>query len=163
MSTFVSVGNAHQPFQRLLDAVAANVSHLPPPVFVQFGAGRFEAPGCEARAFVPMDEFERRMKDAKLVILHGGGSIIQAIGAGKVPVVMPRRGALRELVDEHQVIWADKISKSGRIVVVHEAGELPAAIDQALALQQQLRGGARVPELVRLVGERLKRHEEAIR
>lgn len=164
MSTFVTVGNARQPFQRLLDAVAANAAQLPQPVIVQYGHGRFEAAGCDARAFIPMDEFERLIETAELVIQHaGGGGVLLAIRAGKVPVIMPRRAALGENVDDHQVENAAALERAGKAVVMHAAGDLLTAVERALALQRQRQSEAREPELVRLVGERLRRYADSVR
>lgn len=164
MSTLVTVGNAHQPFQRLLDAVAANAAQLPQPVIVQYGHGRFEAAGCDARAFIPMDEFERLIETAELVIQHaGGGGVLLAIRAGKVPVIMPRRAALGEIVDDHQVANAAALAQAGKAVVVHAAGDLLTAVERALALQRQRQTEARAPALVRLVGERLRHYADSMR
>jgi UDP-N-acetylglucosamine transferase subunit ALG13 len=163
MSTFVSVGNALQPFPRLLDAVAAVATKLPRPVIVQFGSGRFDAPDCDARSFVPMEEFERLIVAADLVILHGGGSIVQALRAGKTPVVMPRRAEYNESVDDHQVTFVETMAQTGRVVVVHDPHELNVAIDQAMSLQRQALGQTRIPELVRMVGDRLERYAASLR
>ncbi|GAB4174045.1 MAG: hypothetical protein OHK0018_16690 [Erythrobacter tepidarius] len=162
MSTFVTVGNAHQPFQRLLDAVAAVAPQLPQPVIVQYGHGQFPASGCDARTFIPMDEFERLVMRSELLICHAGaGSILHALRAGKVPVIMPRRAVLGEHVDDHQMENAEALARAGRAVVIHEASQLLAAVEQALAMQHARQAAAREPELVRLVGETLRRYAQA--
>lgn len=163
MSTFVTVGNAHQPFQRLLDAVAAVVMQLPQPVIVQYGHGRFAAPRCDARAFVAMDEFERLIEGAELVIQHaGGGGVLHAIRAGKVPVIMPRRAALGEHVDDHQVENAEALARAGKAVVVHEAETLLVGVQQALALQAQIRPATGTSAMIRLISAVLDRYERQI-
>lgn len=83
--------------------------------------------------------------------------MLHAIRAGKVPVVMPRRAKLGEHVDDHQVANAEALARAGKAVVVHEGAQLLPAVAQALAMQRQLSDtGARLPDLVRLVGERLQ-------
>lgn len=164
MSTFVSVGNATQPFQRLLDAVAAIASHLPYPVVVQYGSGRFDVPGCEARSKIPMADFERLTADAELLIFHAGaGSVIHALRAGKVPVVVPRRAEFKELVDDHQIEFAEALSQARRVVVVHDVAYLLDAVKRAMTLQRKVHSEARLPELVRVVGERLSRYAGLVR
>jgi len=159
MSTFVSVGNATQPFTRLLEGVAAIADRLPQPVIVQSGCGHVAAAGCDARAYVPMDEFERLVARADLLILHAGaGSVIHAIRAGKVPVVMPRRAPLGEHVDDHQVEFAAALERVGRAVVAHNASGLAEAVERALALQRQSRSVTRPSDLVRRVAERLEHY-----
>ncbi len=134
MSSFVSVGNALQPFARLLDGVAACAHLLPQPVLVQHGHTPFAAPGCTAEPFLPMAGFEAAVAAADLVILHAGaGSVIHAIAAGKRPVVMPRRQHLGEHIDDHQLEFARALAASGRAVMAETADELPRAIAEALA------------------------------
>ena len=104
MPTFVSVGNASQPFMRLTEAVSRIAARLPAPVVVQHGHTSFDCPVCDGRAFVEMDEFAGLMGRSRLIILHAGaGSILQALDAGKYPVVMPRRLAHGEHIDDHQL------------------------------------------------------------
>jgi UDP-N-acetylglucosamine transferase subunit ALG13 len=164
LSTFVTVGNVHQPFQRLLDAVAAVAAQLPQPVIVQYGHGRFSVPGCDARAFIPMDEFERLVEAVDLVIQQaGGGGVLLAIRAGKVPVIMPRRAAFGEHIDDHQVENAAALAHAGKAVVVQEGAQLLAAAQQALAMQREKQVAARESALVRLVGQALQRYAQALR
>lgn len=156
MSTFVSVGNAKQPFSRLLDEVARLVMSLPQPVVVQYGVTSFQSGDYQAVPFVEMEEFERLMSGAELLILHAGaGSVIHAVRAGKVPVVMPRRVAYGEIVDDHQVEFALALEAAGRVVVAEEPSQLAGAVRRALDLQ---RGAARTAEastMLRLVDETL--------
>ena len=95
MSTLLSVGNLKKPFVRLLHAVSDNVATLPGPVIVQHGHSPFLDSNCTAVPFLKMEEFQQRVADAAVVILHGGaGSIITALQAGQKPIVMARAGIL---------------------------------------------------------------------
>ncbi len=159
MSTFVTVGNATQPFSRLLDAVATLVADLPQPVFVQHGSTPFAAEHCTCAAFVPMDEFERRVADADLLIMHAGaGSVLTAVRAGKVPVVMSRQAAHGEHVDDHQVEFARALAGIGRIVRAAEAPDLRTAVHTALARQRDAKASHDPPAAVAIVAEALRRH-----
>lgn len=162
MSSFVSVGNATQPFARLLEAVCELAPQLPQPVFVQFGAIQsFTCPACTGVAFVEMDEFEQRVSEAELLILHAGaGSVIHAVRAGKTPVVMPRRTSLGEHVDDHQLEFARELEKTGKVLVAHDAVTLGQAVAEALK-RQRVSGGAasEEPPLVGMVRAVLHRDE----
>lgn len=137
VSTFVSVGNATQPFTRLLEAVCELALQLPQPVLVQFGSAQaFACPGCTGVAFMEMGEFAQRVSEAELLILHAGaGSVIHAVRAGKTPVIMPRRASLGEHVDDHQLEFARELEKIGKVVVAHDAATLAQAA--IVALQRQ--------------------------
>ena len=91
----MSVGNLTKPFVRLLHAVSDNVATLPGPVIVRHGHSPFLDSNCTAVPFLKMEEFQQRVADAAVVILHGGaGSIITALQAGQKPIVMARAGIL---------------------------------------------------------------------
>jgi len=129
VSTFVTVGNATQPFDRLLSAVAAITASLPQPVIVQRGAGTVIHPLWDTREFVPMEVFRHYVAHAELLIMHGGaGSIIEALTARRMPIVMPRRAHYGEILDDHQVELTRALSDAGEIVLVMESGELARAI-----------------------------------
>lgn len=161
MSTFVSVGHAAQPFNRLLDKVAEIVHRLPPPVIVQRGSTVFEAPNCEMHAFITMEDFSKWISLASLVISHAGaGSVIHAVRAGKVPVVMPRRANCGEIADDHQIEFAIEMEKSGKVIVAMESNDLEGAISRALARQAIPRQQDLRSPLVALIGERLDAYAE---
>lgn len=164
MSTFVSVGNATQPFPRLLDAVASVVAQLPQPVFVQYGAyDAFDCPACDAAAFVSMAEFERRVGEASLLIMHAGaGSVIHAVRAGKLPVVMPRKASLGEHVDDHQEEFARELHRLGRLVTCEEASLLLSAVHDALSLQNARRGPQPEPRLTAELRMLLHAHDQSL-
>jgi hypothetical protein len=87
--TFVTVGNAVQPFGRLLRALDEAEDHLPSAVFIQSGRTQI-APRCDWMAvpFLEMTEFERRLADARLIVAHAGtGVVIQGAQARKVPTL----------------------------------------------------------------------------
>ena len=156
MSTFVSVGNATQPFCRLLDEVTRLAMTLPQPVIVQYGVTPFQSGDHQAVPFVKMDEFERLVSGAELLILHAGaGSVIHAVRAGKVPVVMPRRVLYNELVDDHQVEFAMALEAAGRVVVAEGPAQLADAVRRALNLQRGAAKAVEASPMLRLVDEAL--------
>lgn len=160
MSTFVSVGNAHQPFTRLLAAVAAVANQLPQPVIVQHGHTPFPGSACQVVPFLEMSRFVQMIVAADLVILQaGGGAVIQAIQAGKTPVIVPRRAEHGEHVDNHQVSWGRTFASTGRVVLVEDLGGLVLAAHQALERQAQSRVElVSQPLLVSTIGEILAQY-----
>lgn len=164
MSTFVSVGNAKQPFRRLLDAVARLADVFPKPVLVQHGHTPFISDRCKAVAFLGMEEFEASVREAELVILHAGaGSIIHALQVGKVPVVVPRLAEYGEHVNNHQMELARALADTGQVVVALNPDELLNSVREALNRQRhhlQERTAAAVtraePEMVGLIRQALE-------
>lgn len=159
--TFVSVGNATRPFNRLLDEVIKLVPDLPRPVVVQHGVAPFPSKVCIAVPFLSMVEFERLMCESELLILHAGaGSVIHAVRAGKVPVVIPRRAGYDEIVDDHQVELAKALAAAGRVVAIDDVAQLCDAAKTALVLQREMHQASGTSTMLKLIGETLARYAE---
>lgn len=161
MSTFVSVGNALQSFTRLLEGISRIAAQLPQPVVVQHGHTSFSAHACQLVPFLGMDEFIRHIHGADLLIMHAGaGSVIHAIEAGKVPVVMPRRAAFGEHVNDHQIELAQALAETGKVIVADGPDDLARVVEEAMAsqkrTQEKLDGAGEIstPPLVSII-ERL--------
>jgi len=137
MSTFVSLGNALQPFARLLAAIDRLAPRLPQPVIVQHGHTPFRNGACRPVPFLGMNEFIGHIHDADLLIMHAGaGSIMHAVEVGKIPVVMPRRAAFGEHVNDHQVEFAQALAEAGKVVLANTPDDLAHAVEEAMARQK---------------------------
>jgi len=158
LSTFVTIGNSRQAFSRLIDAVATEARNLPQPVIVQHGHTPWRGDGgCQAQAFMDPSEFNRLMEQSELLILHAGVSVIQAIRAGKVPVVMPRRPEDDEIIDHHQVELAQALANAGKVVLLDDPGNLSRAANEALARQRSGQQVITEPPLIGVIDELLRR------
>ena len=92
----------------------------------QVGVTRADRYGIEARRFVPADELQAAMRDADVVVAHAGvGTALDALDAGKHPVLVPRRLAHGEHIDDHQIQIAELLAARG-LVSVHDADDLTA-------------------------------------
>ena len=137
---FVTVGTHEQQFNRLVRAVddlKANGA-IVEPVYVQTGYSTYIPEHCEYSQFVPFRRMKGFMENADVVVTHGGpSSCIEAMAAGKVPVVVPRRGDLGEHVNDHQSDFVRIVAeRQGGIVPVYDVAELPKAIECARELSR---------------------------
>ena len=158
MSTFVSLGNLRRPFRRLLLAVEemAERGKLPEPVIVQHGHTEFTSLYCKTIPFMEMQEFERHIADAELVILQaGGGAVLSACRFGKTPVLMPRTSKMGEHIDDHQVENARHLERLGKVIVAYEPGELEEAVKKALSAGR-IRSNNPPPQLVAILRSELE-------
>jgi UDP-N-acetylglucosamine transferase subunit ALG13 len=158
---FATVGNATQGFGRLIHAVDAWVAKglaEGRPVFIQTGHSRDVVPQyCDWRAFLPMDEFEWRLRSARLVICHGGcGTVLQAVRLGKLPVVMPRRKKYEEHVNDHQIQLVEALASEGYVVPAYEAEDLPEAIAAAATHRHDRSPGRSPAPMMRLVRDAIE-------
>lgn len=137
----VSVGTHHQPFDRLVRAADRLAAALDEPVVVQRGCSRVTPSRC--RTVVEGVEpalLTAWMREARVVILHGGSSsFLEARALGRVPIVVPRRAAHGEHVDDHQVELARSLPP-GEAVVAE-----PEDLERVVATFVERRG----PEIAR--------------
>jgi len=130
---FVTVGTDEHPFDRLIREVDSLKERgiIREEVFVQIGFARTHPAHCPFAEVLTYQEMENRMRDARIVITHGGpGSIMPVLYSGKVPIVVPRRKRYGEVVDDHQVSFARKLEKEGRIILVEAIKDLGAVIEE---------------------------------
>ena len=159
VTTFVTIGNATQPFGRLLDAVTAYAKEWPQPVTVQHGNTPFNSAHCVSRAFLEMSEFSELVEQSRLLIMHAGaGSLLHAIRVGKVPVVMPRRTKYGEIIDDHQLEFAKALADMGMVILAEEPRDLPQAVTEALSKPTRPKSEIHTPRIVGLVGNVLERY-----
>ena len=102
------------------------------------------------------------MREAAVVVCHGGpGTIMLAATMGKRPIVVPRRKAAGEHVDDHQHAFTRRIAADGAIIlaesesdfrgylsgVLHANGGEPpaAAAHEARGRRPAVRGARRGP------------------
>lgn len=137
---FVTVGTHEQQFDRLVRAVdeLKRNGTIAEPIFVQTGYSAYVPTHCEHSRFVPFKRMKEMMAEADVVVTHGGpSSFIEAMAAGKVPVVVPRRGDLGEHVNDHQADFVRIVAeRQGGIVPVYDIAELPKAIELSRELSR---------------------------
>lgn len=162
MSTFIALGNAHQPFTRLLQFIESHIELFPPPVIVQRGHTPWSSGRMCCVEFVGMEEFEQLIQAADVVIMQaGGGAVLQAVAAGKIPIVVPRRGSLGEHVDDHQVENGLALAASGRVVFAEHPDDIPAALQLVRSKQAQVAEFAESP-LVAEISRLLHAHARSL-
>lgn len=122
----VTVGSSQTyGFRRLIEAM----TRIVPPgseVLWQTGPTDVSGLGIEATPMLASAELDAWMAKADVVVCHAGvGSVLAALEAGKIPVLVPRRSRFGEHVDDHQGKIASMLSERG-LAIVREAGELSA-------------------------------------
>lgn len=125
---FVSVGTNEARFDRLLQAVAG----LPfdEELLIQHGhSSRIERPGAELVDFLTFDSMVDTIRAARLVVIHAGvGSVMVSVANGKRPLVVPRRKAFGEAVDDHQLQLGRRFAAAGLVTLVEDLADLAAAV-----------------------------------
>ena len=133
---FVTVGH-QMPFDRLIRAVDEwAMANSRDDVFAQVGTTDYEPEYIEWKNMLTPDEFEERMSQADFVIAHAGtGTILAALEHGTPIVVMPRRAALLETRNDHQVATAQRFKEMGQVLVALDEHEMPAILDHSESME----------------------------
>ncbi|CAN5426633.1 glycosyltransferase [soil metagenome] len=87
-----------------------------------------------ARGMISRDELQNWFQESDVVIAHAGvGSALAVLEIGKAPVLVPRRSARGEHIDDHQQLIADELSGRG-LAVAHFPEDLTwADVERAAA------------------------------
>lgn len=106
-----------------MDAISENTEE---DVVIQIGNSEYEPRHASYFRFKGDDqEIDQLMREARVVVCHSGvGTIMKGLEQRRALVVMPRRRALREHVDDHQSEIAERLSQEGLLRVVDDAKDL---------------------------------------
>lgn len=133
---FVTVGTHEQQFERLLKCI--DEMNLEEKVIVQSGYTDYQFKNCEAQKLLPYSQMVENVKNARIVITHGGpSSIMMPLQIGKIPIVVPRQKKFNEHVNDHQLEFVKKISENGSIIPVYEIEKLEGIIQNYEQLSSQ--------------------------
>jgi UDP-N-acetylglucosamine transferase subunit ALG13 len=161
---FVTVGTDVHRFDRLIDWVeqwtagpGAGVECV-----VQHGTSRAPA-GVRAVELLPLVEVMELMRRATVVVTQGGpGSIIDCRDSGHLPIVVPRRHALGEHVDDHQLAFTARLQREGYLIRVDTQEAFTAALAAGLADPPTLQIPAADPTAVPPAAQRFGEEVEAL-
>jgi len=88
------------------------------------------------------DHFHGLIKNADIVICHGGNGIIgESLAAGKIPVVIPRRKSFGEHIDDHQVELIEYLSGKDLVINLElhpSRNELNEILGSRIVTQQEI-------------------------
>ena len=126
---FVTTGT-QAPFNRLVKVMDALAEELNgEEVIVQASGVDFVTKNVKVVGFLHPKEYNRIFNEARLVISHAGmGSIVSALTKGKPIIVIPRKAALGEHRDDHQVDSARKMESLGYVPVAYDEEQLKSKI-----------------------------------
>ena len=98
-------------------------------VFAQIGSSAYRPRHLESVECLTPAEFRQRASSAALIISHAGvGSILTALELCKPVVVMPRRAALGEHRNDHQVATSQRFVNLANVRVAFNEEELLATL-----------------------------------
>lgn len=127
----VLLGTQDNSFHRLLEKIQANIDNenIKEDVIVQKGYTKFESENMILYNQLPIDDLEKLVDRADLIITHGGvGSIIMSIKKGKKVIAVPRLKKYDEHINNHQLDIVKTFNDLGYIIGLNDVEELDKAL-----------------------------------
>lgn len=131
--TLVILGTQDKEFTRLLKMVEDEIKKglIKGEVIVQAGQTKYKSKYMEILDLIPNTRFNKLIKEADLVITHGGvGSIISALKHNKKVIAVPRLSRYGEHVNDHQLEIVEEFSRLGYIKSAINKRELTKALEE---------------------------------
>lgn len=129
----VLLGTQNNSFHRLLEEVQKNIENkkIKEEVIVQKGYTKFESKDMKMYTEIPIDELNKLIDKADLIITHGGvGSIISSIKKDKKVIAVPRLEKYKEHVNDHQKDIVETFNQAGYIIGIEGVEQLGEALDK---------------------------------
>ena len=133
---FVTLGTQDKQFRILLDATLA--LRIDEKVVIQYGSTKPDEDmvenlekNFELHQYLSNEEFEKYMKEARVIITHAGvGTIIEGLKLDKMMIVAARLKKYKEHVNDHQLQILDTFEKEGYILRLDDFSKLPELLKE---------------------------------
>ena len=125
---FVVLGSQKFQFNRLLEGLdrAINEGKIKDEVFAQIGYSDYKPQFFEYSNFIDREEYKQKLKQADVVICHGGtGVIVEAVKNEKKVIAIARLAQYNEHVDDHQLQIINQFTEANMITYVDEPEKIP--------------------------------------
>ncbi|MBI2530528.1 MAG: beta(1,3)galactosyltransferase EpsH [Candidatus Diapherotrites archaeon] len=130
---FIPVGTHPMQFNRLLGKIDELIESkkLGGNIFAQTGYSTYKPKHFKYSKFLDFGAFKQRMKNADLIITHGGEGVIgTALQLNKKMVIVPRLARFHEHTNDHQLELTRAVADSGNAIAVYDIAELENALEK---------------------------------
>jgi len=148
---FVTLGTHPQQFDRLLKEVDLLVEQkkITGKVFCQTGHSSYKPKKCEFTKFLNLDDFNKKLSHANIVITHGGeGNVGLCKNLGKKMIVIPRRKEFGEHTNDHQLELAKVVEHKKLGLVAWDVKELGEKLKELKKFTQNKIARGKINELL---------------
>ena len=133
MKIFLTVGSQKFQFNRLLRQIDLLVQEgrMKDEIFAQTGYCDYTPKYYRFKQFLDRDACEENIKEADIVITHGGtGAIINAVKQEKKVIAVPRLARYGEHVDDHQTQILKEFEEMNLICACNNVENLEQALEE---------------------------------
>ena len=131
---FVTLGTQDKSFKRLLKAIDKAISNkeIKDKVIVQAGYTKYKSDNMEIFDLCGPRKFKQYMKDASIVITHGGvGSILEALKEDKPVIAAARLSKYKEHTNDHQKQIVSEFDKDGYLLELKDFSKIGEMVSKA--------------------------------
>ena len=128
----ITLGTQKFQFNRLLKKIDQLIKDelITDEVFAQIGYSDYIPLNFKYSKFLDREEFVEKIKQAEIIVTHGGtGAIITGIKNDKKVIAIPRLNKYQEHVDDHQMQIVEMIEKMQLISAVYDIEDLGTEIN----------------------------------
>lgn len=125
---FVTIGTQQQNFQRLFDYI--NNIDTDEKIVVQKGKSKYKLnKEIITYDFLSPNEMEKHIKQARIIITHGGGgTVFKALKLNKKVIVVPRLSKYKEHINDHQLEFSKYLKEKNYCFVIETEEEFQEAL-----------------------------------
>jgi UDP-N-acetylglucosamine transferase subunit ALG13 len=117
---FVTVGTHDLGFERLLKKMDDIAGKIDEEVIMQIGNTKYQPKHAKYFDFKNLQEMEQLIKEARVIVCHGGaGTILIALSYGKTVISVPRLIEFNEVFSDHQLDLVYTLANEKRIIAVY--------------------------------------------
>ena len=131
---FVTLGTQDKSFVRLLKAIDKEIDkgNINEDVIVQAGYTKYESKNMKVFDLIDSDNFDRYIKESRIIITHGGvGSILSAIQNDKIVIAAPRLKKNKEHTNDHQKQIVEEFAKRGYILELKDFNKFSKVLEKS--------------------------------
>jgi UDP-N-acetylglucosamine transferase subunit ALG13 len=130
----VTLGTQDKPFSRLLEAVqrAVDQGALKDRIVVQAGYTKFSSRDMEVFDYIEEEKFAAFLKQADLIITHGGvGTIMTGLREHKKILAAARLAQYKEHHNDHQTQLLEAFARDGYLIYMKDLSDIRPYLKQA--------------------------------
>jgi UDP-N-acetylglucosamine transferase subunit ALG13 len=130
----VILGTQDKPFDRLLKAIdkEINKGNIKDKVIVQAGNTKYKSKNMEIFDLISNDKLQELIKEADLIITHGGvGSIIESLKNNKKIIAAARLKKYGEHVNDHQLQIIESFRDLGYLLELKDFNKISKLIEKS--------------------------------
>lgn len=148
MNIVALVGTNPYPFDRFIKPMDQLAGEHGWDVFIQTGSSEYRPCHCEYEQFIEKDKLHAKIKQADVVVCHGGfGSIRDALFYNKPIVAVPKKPELGEAQD-YQEELVRELENTGYLIAVYDVENLYSSIIAAIDFTSAAVAGNQIPGIV---------------